>query len=165
MTWTTVVSFGHLHNVTAYKDKEWLMIHKNELVTPHSAGLGRLFPCPYTLHILYKWSTWPALRLVTVLRSCLVCAGLDSVLVGKLSELSHLSSWANRVSEAPLSHLNDTNPLRAVATALVQGLTCISQQTLKGTEVCSVLPEPWCDWQPRLIGILNTFTFRIASEG
>lgn len=82
------------------------------------------------------------LCLVTVLRSCLVCAGLDSVLVGKLSELSHLSSRANRVTEALLSHLNDTNPLRAVATALVQGLTCISQQTLKGTEVCCVLPEP-----------------------
>lgn len=82
------------------------------------------------------------LCLVTVLRSCLVCAGLDSVLVGKLSELSHLSSRANRVTEALLSHLNDTNPLRAVATALVQGLTCISQQTLKGTEVCYVLPEP-----------------------
>lgn len=105
------------------------------------------------------------LCLVTVLRRCLVCVGLDSVLVGKLSELSHLSSWANRVSEALLSHLNDTNPLRAVATAIVQGLTCISQKTLKGTEVCSVLPEPWRDWQARLIGILNTLTFRIVFEG
>lgn len=63
---------------------------------------------------------------VILLRSCLVCIGLDSVLVGKLSELSHLSSLANRVSEALLSHLNDTNPPQAVATALVQGLTCIS---------------------------------------
>lgn len=81
--------------------------------------------------------------------------------VGKLSELSHLSSWANRVSEALLSHLNDTNPQRAVATALVQGLTCISQQTLKGTEVCSVLSELRRDWQAQLI--LNTLPLRIVS--
>lgn len=88
-----------------------------------------------------KLSMW-LLCLVTVLRSCLVCIGLDSLLVGKLSELSHLSSWANRVSEALLSHLNDTNPPRVVATAVVQGLTCISPQILKGTEACPVFTHP-----------------------
>lgn len=85
------------------------------------------------------------LCLVTVLISCLVCTGLDFVLVGKLSEVSHLSCRANRFSEALLSHLNDPNSQRAIATALVQGLTCINWLTLKGTKVCCVLPGLFCD--------------------
>ena len=114
-TWT-MVSFDHCCNINTHK------------VSDDSRALYELCwtrECvsrPWHTADLFKTKHVTLICLVAVLRSCLVCIGLDSVLVGKLSELSHLSSWANRVSEALLSHLNDTNPLRAVATAPGAGI-------------------------------------------